>query len=76
MKDLESPEQRAMEREMLRKAREKARPGDRHHIDIAIALFVIAGLLYAVGYAGISILVAAGAVTELVAWRFLYRMAR
>jgi small-conductance mechanosensitive channel len=72
VKDLESPEHRAMEREMLRKAREAARPRDRHHIDIAIALFFVAILLYAAGYAGASMLVVAGAVTELAAWRFLF----
>ena len=73
MKDLESPEHRAMEREMLQRAREGARPRNRRHRDIAIALFVVAGILYAAGYAGVGILLAAGAVTELAAWWFLFR---
>jgi len=73
VKDLESPEHRAMERAMLQRAREAARPRDRHHRDIAIALFLVAGILYAAGFAGIGILIAAGAITELAAWWFFFR---
>jgi len=73
MKDLESPEQRAMEREMLRAAGERKRLGanDYTHIAISITLFAIAVICYAVGFSGVAALVAVGFVTELAAWAFL-----
>ena len=73
MKDLESPEHRAMEREMLRAARESSRLGKRDytHVSIAIVLFVIAAVLYLVGYSGVGALVAVGAIVEIGAWAIL-----
>jgi NhaP-type Na+/H+ or K+/H+ antiporter len=73
MKDLESPEQRAMEREMLRAAGERKRLGENDYIHIAISilLFAVAIVCYSLGYAGIAALVAVGLVTELAAWAFL-----
>jgi len=73
MKDLESPEQRAMEREMLRAARERKQRGlsDGSHIVIALGLFIVAGICSSLGYAGVAIFVLIGAVAEIGAWAML-----
>jgi protein-S-isoprenylcysteine O-methyltransferase Ste14 len=59
-----------MEREMLRAARERKERGenDHTHIAIAIVLFMVAAVLYAVGYAGAAALVAVGFIVEMAAW--------
>src|SRR5262245_59088812 len=74
MKDLESPEHRAMEREMLRDARERKRLGhnENEHIAVAIILFIVAAALYGVGSVVGAALFAAGVVVELAAWITLF----
>lgn len=73
MKDLESPEQRAMEREMLRAARERKQRGlgDYSHIGVAMVLFLIATILYVVGSAWIAALVLVGGIFEIGGWAIL-----
>jgi hypothetical protein len=74
VRDLESPEQRAKEREMLRAAGERKRRGehDYTHIAISVTLFAIAIGAYAVGYTGAAAFVAVGLLAEVAAWAFLF----
>jgi hypothetical protein len=62
-----------MEREVLRAARESSRLGQRDytHVGISIVLFVIAAVLYLVGYSSVGALVAVGAIVEIGAWAIL-----
>lgn len=58
---------------MLLAARESSRLGERDytHVAISIVLFLIAAVLYLVGYSGVGALVALGAVVEIGAWAIL-----
>ena len=73
MKDLDSPEQRAMERELLRAAREGQPSGARDytHVGIAVVLFLVAITLYALGQGAWAGLVVLGAIAEIGAWAIL-----
>ena len=59
-----------MEREMLRAA--QTGETDYFHVAIAVVLFIIAGVLYAFGYAGAAAFVAVGFLFEMAAWVFLF----
>lgn len=58
---------------MLCAARESSRLGDRDytHVAIAIVLFLIAAVLYLVGYSGLGAFIAIGAIVEIGAWAIL-----
>ena len=73
MKDLDSPEQRAMERETLRAARDGQQSGGRDytHVGIAAVLFAVAITLYVFGQVAWAGLVAVGAIVEIGAWAIL-----
>jgi hypothetical protein len=62
-----------MERKQLRAAREHMQRGRRSysHIGLGIALLLIAGVLYAVGYAWAAGLVVLGAILEVGGWTIL-----
>jgi hypothetical protein len=72
MKDLESTEHRAMEREVLRAARERSQSGrDYSNIGVAMVLFFLAGVLYVLGSAWVAGLFLLGAVFEIGGWATL-----
>src|SRR5260221_5680044 len=68
MKDLEAPEHRAMERDILRAAREGKRSGsDGAHIAIGVLLLIAAIVLQLIGYSGVAVLLLLGFVLEMAA---------
>ena len=73
MRDLDSPEQRAKEREILRAARDEKHRGARDYTHVAIAgvLFLVAIVFYALGQGSWAGLVLLGAIAEIGAWAIL-----